>query len=890
MNRSSMSVLGFAAAAASLGAMWSTPSVDHDAASSSDDARLATVVEQKRVRGDGPTGSPREAQAFFDLQRFGPGGGVMPREHLRAVRDKIRMRELRAKSDRGAGGVGGITTWTELGPHNVGGRTRAMVIDPSDPNVMYAAGVRGGVWKSTDAGANWLVTDDLMANLAVSALAMDPTDPNILYAGTGEGVFGGNSSARGEGIFKTVDGGANWVQLASTTTGAPAQSFWYVNRIAISPNDPGRVYAATRHGVWRSPDAGATWSLILRNPVYVGGATASSSGSGLGCMDLVVRNDRNPDVLWAAFGSFQADGLFRSDDGGDTWVSYGVPINQGRMSLALAPSDNDVLYICMADNGQVGALGEIVNVFRSTNDGETFEGRIDFTTITGPKLLSNPLLDSDCYPDPTYSQGWHDNAIAVDPLDPDIVWVGGIELFRSDDGGRTFGFAAYWFADQIGAIPNTKYSHADNHLIVFHPDYDGAANQSAYACSDGGMYRSDNARALTSMEDCPHVFGADPVMEIEWSFQNNGYGTSQFYHGDAGQDRASFGAGAQDQGVYIVEGDTAADQWHRAMVGDGGYVLIDPSDADTIYANIQFFPSMRKSTDGGFLWNEANNGITDTDGLFITPMAMDSNDTDVLWTGGHRVWRTMDGAANWSLARAFPFPNGGQISAIAVAPSDSNTVYLGFTSGTVAVSTDALSANPTWSEYGIFDGLPGTYISSVAVHPSDPTTAYVTTSYFGGAHVLRTTNSGDTWFGLDGTGATGIPAIPAHWIAIRPSDPSHLFVATELGVFASEDTGATWTPTTSGMPNTIVETLDFPSDDRLVAFTYGRGAFYADLGGCDGDANGDGAVDVNDISYVLFRLGDPCGAPGCDGDTNGDGAVDVNDISYVLFRLGNVCP
>ncbi|HMV51775.1 MAG TPA: hypothetical protein PKD31_28790, partial [Blastocatellia bacterium] len=149
-----------------------------------------------------------------------------------------------------------LPSWTPLGPGNVGGRTRALLIHPTNANTMYAAGVAGGVWKTTDGGATWLPLTDLLSNIAVSSLAMEPGNPNVIYAGTGEG-FSNIDAVRGAGIFKTTDGGASWTQLATTANNA---NFYYVSDIVLSPLNTQRVYAATSRGVFRSVDGGGSWT------------------------------------------------------------------------------------------------------------------------------------------------------------------------------------------------------------------------------------------------------------------------------------------------------------------------------------------------------------------------------------------------------------------------------------------------------------------------------------------------------------------------------------------------------------------------------------------------------------------------------------------------------
>ncbi len=790
-------------------------------------AALERGLAERGEEGGEPFNQPQERAAFFLEQRLPRGERDYPWEHVLRERDAIRARERElARRPEAAPAVGDLRAWDWIGPGNVGGRTRAIVVDPSNPSTMYAAGVAGGVWKSLDAGGSWSPADDMLDNLAVSALAIDPVDPNVLYAGTGEGYYLSNVFVRGMGVFKSVDAGATWSQLAGTVSGVPDGAFDYVNKVRISPNDRDRIYAATRTGVWCSLDGGATWSVVLGNPAYVPGPY-ESNGSLVGCTDLVVRGDRDPDVLFAAFGSVQADGLFRSLDGGDTWVTYSVPANQGRMTLALAPGDNDVLYVLMADNGSGGALGQLVNLYRSGDGGNTFTGQVDLGSLAGPWLLSNLTLATGCLDYPVYSQGWYDNIVAVDPVDADVVWVGGIDLFRSDDAGVNFGIASYWFLEQV-APGAPQYVHADQHEIVFHPHYDGAGNQTMYVGNDGGIFRTDNARAATSLEDCP-LPGTLPLPQIAWQSLNSNYGVTQFYHGDAGRNVDLFVGGAQDNGTNRARSASSINAWDTIFGGDGGYVAIDPTDPDTMYVEFQDFPSIQKSVDGGDTFVEATNGITDTEALFITPFAMNPADPQTLWTGGRRPWRTQDGAASWQVAGP-DLPGPDRISAIAVAPSRSDVVYLGFTNGFVARTTNGTSPAPTWQVFT--QGLVGAFVSSVAVDPYDPDTAYATYSTFGVPHVLRTTNGGQSWLALDGSGQGGLPDLPAHWIAVRPCDPQQLYVGTELGLFASDDGGATWVPANPGLPLTVVESLDFRDPDRLVAFTHGRGAYVALLDPC----------------------------------------------------------
>src|SRR5262249_6627682 len=211
----------------------------------------------------------------------------------------------------------------------IGGRRRALIVNPSNANTMYAGGVAGGVWKSTDAGGSWNPVSDLIANLAVSSMAMDPTNPSIIVAGTGEGYFNGDA-VRGAGIFKSTDAGTNWTYLATTNT----SDFYYVNDIVVSPNNSQRVYAATRTGIWRSTDGGANWSLAF-NPSVTGG-----------CLYLAIRTDQATDYIFASCGTFSQATVYRNTDaaGSGTWTAVLTEAGMGRTSLAIAPSNQATIY------------------------------------------------------------------------------------------------------------------------------------------------------------------------------------------------------------------------------------------------------------------------------------------------------------------------------------------------------------------------------------------------------------------------------------------------------------------------------------------------------------------------------------------------------------------
>ena len=710
--------------------------------------------------------------------------------------------------------------WTPLGPGNFGGRTRALVIHPGNPRIMYAAGVAGGVWKTTDSGASWTPLGDLLANIAVTTLALAPGNPNVLYAGTGEGYFNGDAM-RGAGIFKTADGGAHWTHLANTA----GPDFYAVNKIVISPLRPARMYAATGTGVLRSLDSGATWGRVL------------DPGAFGGCLDLALRIVKKADVVFASCGIFVQATVYRNDaaHAGGSWNPVLRDPGMGRTSLAIAPSNQNVVY-ALASSNVAGDLEDGLHaVFRSANGGSTWTAQVRNTTPNklDKVLLSNPsaAFFQECFGGTSgfVNQGWYDNVIAVDPRDPNRVWVGGIDLFRSDDGGKTWGLASYWWANPLAGAFEPSYAHGDQHAIVFHPGYNGRTNKVMFVGNDGGVFRTLDARAATVRT----VAGVcDPTLTpIVWESLSHGYGVTQFYHGLPYPDGTAYFGGTQDNGTLRSNDAAGTDGWVRILGSDGGFVAIDPNAPWIIYAET-FGLSLRKSTDGGQTFTRKTNGITESNFLFITPYVMDPSNPERLWIGGSRLWRTDNAAETWtsaSLVVASDFTP--RVSAIAVAPSDSNRVLAGTTEGFIHRNQAALTATEStgWPQSRPRTG----WVSWLAHDPEDPAIAYATYSTFGGgAHVWKSTDGGANWEPLDGTGAGALPDIPVNTIVINPSNRAHLYIGTDVGVFSSLDGGQTWMVENTGFANVPVFALALQGGEgarNLYAFTHGRGAWRVPL-------------------------------------------------------------
>lgn len=729
-----------------------------------------------------------------------------------------------------------LDTWTPLGPGNIGGRTRVVRYHPTNHSTLFAAGVSGGIWRSDDAGGSWRPIADGLANLTVNALALDARIPDVLYAGTGEGymreeVRGTGLPLRGSGIFMSRDAGASWQRLPQTTT----DDFLWVNDLEIGVGDPRRLYAATRTGVWRSLDAGDTWTQLLATTVRGG------------CLDLVLRPDGPDDTLFASCGSYEQATVYRFAAASRSASAEAVlrEPSMGRTSLAIAPSNPDVMYALAASN-DAGADGlfeqGLLAVYRSDRGGiaGSWEVRV---RNTDPVKLNTLLLTnaasatvqecgSTSERNSYVTMGWYVNVIAVDPRDPDRVWAAGVDWFRSDDGGRNWGLASFMTGNS-GAVTG---AHVDQHAIAFHPDYDGSANQIAIVGNDGGLARTATARGRVSTgtrATCASGIGA---MGVRWESLNHDYGVTQFYHGLPFPDGTSYLGGTQDNSTLVGADALGPSGWQAVIGGDGGYVAINPLNPSIVYGEWQW-AHVNRSTDGGMRFSEVTTGLdpvragnvsADANYLFVTPFVMDPAAPTRLWLGGEFMYRTTNSGTQWVKASR-AMPAGGLVSAIAVDAADPNHVVAGTSHGDLVWSHAALAATSTtaWASARPREG----WVTSVAL--AGHGVIYVTYGNFGASHVYRSTDDGLTWTVVDGAAPLALPDIPVHSIVVDPDDSSRLYLGTDLGVFVSVDGGAGWMVEETGFGPAVTEWLALQRDTagrtRLFAFTHGRGAWRVDL-------------------------------------------------------------
>ncbi|MCB9251620.1 MAG: T9SS type A sorting domain-containing protein [Flavobacteriales bacterium] len=678
--------------------------------------------------------------------------------------------------------------WTERGPSNIGGRTRAILWDKNDPTgkTVFVAGVAGGLWKTTNIFANevtWEKVNDFLDNLAICAIAQDPLRPDTMYLGTGEGFFNFDA-VQGNGIFKSTDGGKTFTLLNSTLTtnlsscaGTGNCDFTYVNKIVVTNN--GTVLAACRShftnrgGVMRSVNAGASFSRIIpaNTPYKAADLEIAANGDIFAAIGLT--STSGPDF-----------GIWKSTNDGASFTKvYSAASNERRIEIACAPSDSNYIYAIT----QNSVTSRANAVLRSTNGGGSW------SNISVPLSISS----SDTF---TSRQAWYNLLLAVNPNDRDSVIIGGIDLYRTSNAGSSWSQLTHW-TGQSGYQP----VHSDQHIAAFKP---GSGNI-ALIGNDGGLYLVTD---LTS---------AKPYFKKV----NSGYNVTQFYSCAINPTRYSnnFIGGTQDNGT-ISFSQAGEGPGANAAGGDGGFTHIDRDNPDyqfSAYTNTQLI----RSTDGGKSFSDF---FTSSTGKFINPSDYD-NKNKILYTGynsgNYKRFTNMTGTiATATVSAGFS----GQVSAVTVDTFVNNRVYFGTDNGKIYRVTNAHSS-PTISNITPASMSAGAYVTCIAIDRKNPAHLLATVSNYNTNNVYESTNTGSSWTVCDGN----LPNIPVRWAMFSPLGGDSALIATELGVWSTDNLngGSTnWSTSNNGLSNVRVDMLKLRESDSLVlAATHGRGMFTTDI-------------------------------------------------------------
>jgi photosystem II stability/assembly factor-like uncharacterized protein len=666
--------------------------------------------------------------------------------------------------------------WQIEGPNNIGGRITCMAVSPTNSNVIFVGTPGSGIYKTTNGGTTWVPIFDNETTLYIGAITIDPNNQNIIYAGTGDPdvpstVFVGN------GLYKSLDGGSTWTNVGLVNSKI-------ISKIVINPSNSNEIYVSAtgnpispdnNRGIYKSTDAGVTWNQIL----LINNQT--------GVTDLIM-NPSNPNEIYAASMTCirnatvnirfsNAARVYKTTDGGSTWNTLlnGLPNTKiSRYAICMSKQNTSKLYVAVCDS-----IYAMQGVYMTT------DGGISFTNMGNNGILNN-------YGDPNgYCFGWYFDELEVNPSNDNEIYIGGIELFKSTNGGLNW---------NLNMPPWWNYDvHADIHCIHF------IAAGKYYLGTDGGTYYTNNdGLSYSDIDNIPNT---------------------QFYRTEYNPKQpTNYFGGAQDNGT-LRGNNTSSNNWLRMFGGDGFQPRFDPTNATIFYTETQN-GSLWASVDGGASFYQNSNNINQNDRRnWDMPYVLDNTNANVQYTGTYRVYKNINGPnAFWNpisndltdgVIFAERFHN---ISAIDNSILNTQKIYVGTSDANVWVTQNN---GTSWSN--ITSTLPERYVTSIHASPNFSTSVYVThTGYKYGEyipHIHKSTNNGSTWVDISGN----LPPAGVNDVLIFQGNENVLFVATDVGVYYTNDGGINWTRLGSNMPLIPVFDIAYnPNNKRLIAATFAK--------------------------------------------------------------------
>ena len=675
----------------------------------------------------------------------------------------LRERERKFQSDsRTTNG-----DWENLGPFDYFGgdswsggglgRINCMAFHPLDSTTFFAGAPAGGLWKTDDDGDSWTPLTDGLPVLGISEIIIHPTSPDTIYMLTGDGD--GNDTP-GIGVLKSYDGGNIWSETAFTYTEEESNRGY---RMIMHPDSNDLFIIAMRDGIHRSDDAFNSTIKVLDSVIVY---------------DLEMAPNQ-PDTMYAATSA----GLYISHDAGISWDinnDPSFPPLGARTAIAISPSADSVLYMVFAGtNGPSMFQG----VYKSTNFGDTFTMQSN-----SPNILGWSTNGSD-----STNQAWYDLTILVHPQNDATVFVGAVNMWKSNDNGISWGRET-WSTKNFE--PFDPYVHADWHNMYYHGEY-------LYACVDGGISRSNDE-------------GND------WSEISKGLCIMQFY--EIALNNNQYMGGSQDNGINRTEFDNQSG--HNILGGDGFGCTWHYGNTSIQYLTNQNSVVRRQFESNIYIWDSAG-------GFWFAILKMHTTDPDYFFISqNNNLYRASQASAvwdfNWEDLNTSAFIPGGGREILGYSQGDGtndNVMYL-LGENNVILKTSNLSASvPTWIQ--IIDSMfMDVVLSDIIQSPTDTNKVWMTCSgYDEGEKVFSSIDGGSTWTNISGS----LPNVPVKCITYQPGSSDVLYIGTPVGVFYRSSTMSDWSYFGNGLPNVPIDDLQVHNDGHLYAGTYGRGIWRTEV-------------------------------------------------------------
>jgi photosystem II stability/assembly factor-like uncharacterized protein len=684
--------------------------------------------------------------------------GYLPNEIIVEELSKLVNQKSQNKSAVMAG------NWTALGPTTVPvnglgyqsagiGRVNCIRFDPQNINNIWVGTPGGGLWKTTNAGTNWSSNTDAFSTLGVSDIAIHPSNSNIMYIATGDADGADTYSI---GVLKSIDGGSTW-----NTTGLSFQTSGQnrIARLLINPTTPDILIAFTNSGVYRTINAGTNWTSVISGNFFDGEFKPGDAN-----------------IVYA--GSYSGSGtgkVYYSTNGGQTFTqATGLPSsNILRTSIAVTAANSSIVYVLASNSTDYGYRA----LYKSTNSG------VSYTQVnSSPNLLGWVVDGTD-----VGGQGWYDLALAVSPTDANLIYVGGVNLWKSTNGGTTFTNTGHWYGDA-----GKPFIHADQHILEFQPN-----SSVIFSGNDGGIRKSTNEGAA-------------------WTDLSNGLQITQFYRvSSSATDATIVYGGAQDNGTNrYING-----AWRAVLGGDGMQCLVEPTNANNVYAGIQY-GDIRRSTNGGLSFTSVKPAGA-PDGAWITPYALHPTISSTVFIAYDRIYKSTNSGSSYTMLTA-NLPTGELHEILKISISSPDVMYAG--KGNRLYRT--INGGTTWTS--IVAGLPtaSAYLKDVAISNTDANKIWAVFSGYSSTNkVFYSSNGGTSWTNI----STGLPNLPVNCIEYENNSNDAIYIGTDVGVYYKNNSIA-WMSYMTNLPNVKVQDLDIQyATQKIRAATYGRGLWESPL-------------------------------------------------------------